>query len=424
MNYRKAYREITEDHFPEKMTITLGDTQLEYQKKTWRIETPTGLEEKGLRYGENPGQEAALYELVNGNLVLGECQFIGAGNGLVSSVSSEDLIQSGKHPGKTNLTDVDSALNILKYFDEPTVVIVKHNNPSGVATRSTLVEAYREAYYADRIAAFGGAAVCNRTIDKETAREMSHQYLEVVCAPHFEEDALEYLKQRKNLRIIQIRNIEKLQQYAYQRFLDFRSLMDGGLVIQQSPLNTIRSVEDFKTAVVEHKGVEYANKRAPTEKELNDMLFGWRVEMGVTSNSVIYVKNNTTVGIGTGEQDRVGVAEIAALKAYQKYADRLCFEEQGKPLWVLKEDIQQGKAEQHVLDDINTRVATARGNLEGSIMISDAFFPFPDTVAVAKKFGITGIVQPGGSLNDHLSIEAANDAGIAMVFTGQRAFKH
>jgi phosphoribosylaminoimidazolecarboxamide formyltransferase/IMP cyclohydrolase len=160
-DYKKAYRTIMDDHFPEDMVITFGDQTLIYRKRTWKIpDEGTGeLIEKGLRYGENPGQEAALYELVNGNLVLGDCQFIEPGSGLVSAITEDDMLQSGKHPGKTNLTDADNALNILKFLTKkPAVSIMKHNNPCGVAYGGILAEAYERATMADRIAAFGGCA--------------------------------------------------------------------------------------------------------------------------------------------------------------------------------------------------------------------------------------------------------------------------
>jgi phosphoribosylaminoimidazolecarboxamide formyltransferase/IMP cyclohydrolase len=311
---KKMYRTVMDDHFPAEMTVTFGDQVLVYKKRTWKIadEKSGELIEKGLRYGENPGQEAALYELVNGNLVLGECRFIEPGNGLVSAISNEDMIQSGKHPGKINLTDIDNALNIIKYLSEtPAVVIVKHNNPCGVAKAHTLSDAYRRADRADRVAAFGGCAVFNRTIDKTTAESVAKNYLEVVAAPEFEEGTLPILAERANLRIIRIERIDNLARYSETRYVDFKSLMDGGIIIQQSPLNLIRSANDFTLAETTYKGETCVIERKPTDAEYADMLFGWQVEQGVTSNSVIYVKDGVTVGIGTGEQDRVGVAEIA-----------------------------------------------------------------------------------------------------------------
>ena len=164
---KKMYRTVMDDHFPSKMTISFGNQTLVYRKRSWKIqdEKTSELIEKGLRYGENPGQEAAMYELVNGNLVLGDCGFIEPGRGLVSAVTEEDMIQSGKHPGKINMTDVDNALNIMKYLTKgPAAVILKHNNPCGAAYGSSLSEAYDKANRADRIAAFGGCALFNKAV--------------------------------------------------------------------------------------------------------------------------------------------------------------------------------------------------------------------------------------------------------------------
>jgi phosphoribosylaminoimidazolecarboxamide formyltransferase/IMP cyclohydrolase len=260
------------------------------------------LIEKGLRYGENPGQEAALFELINGNLVLGGCQFIQPGNGLVSSITEEDMIQAGKHPGKTNLTDLDNGLNIIKFFtDRPAAVILKHNNPCGAAYGGTLADVYDKANMSDRIAAFGGCLVVNRPMDKDTADMVSRNYLEVVAAPEFEDGTIHLLEKRKNLRIIKVSKIHELKKYRDFRFVDFKSLIDGGIIIQQSPVNKIRTKDDFLSAKTTYQGKEYVIARQPTAKDYDDMLFGWNVEQGITSNSVIYVKDGVTVGIGTGE---------------------------------------------------------------------------------------------------------------------------
>jgi phosphoribosylaminoimidazolecarboxamide formyltransferase / IMP cyclohydrolase len=426
---KKMYRTVMDDHFPSQVTISFGDQKLVYSKRAWKIADANSGEliEKGLRYGENPGQEAALYELIGGNLTLGECRFIEPGKGLVSAITEENLIQSGKHPGKTNLTDIDNALNILKYLTEkPAAVIVKHNNPCGVAYGSTIADAYDKANMADRIAAFGGCAVFNKPIDKETAELISANYLEVVAAPDFEEDALSILTKSKNLRIVKIDRIDRLADYKKERFIEFKSLIDGGIIVQQSPLNRISTPEDFKPATCEYKGKSYAIARKPTAEEYADMLFGWQVEQGITSNSVIYVKDGATVGIGTGEQDRVGVAEIAIYKAYTKYADALCFRRHGMPYKQLEAEILKGTKDSVLKDEIDKATAEARGGVIGSTMVSDAFFPFRDGVDVAIKEGIRAIVHPGGSLRDFESIEACNEADpqVTMVFTGQRAFKH
>ena len=424
---KKAYKTIMDDHFPDRMTVEFGDQKLVYRKRTWRMEDEGALVEKGLRYGENPGQESALYELVNGNLVLGNCRFIEPGNPLVSGVDEKMLIQFGKHPGKINLTDMDNALNILKYLmKSPAAVIVKHNNPCGVAKGSSAEEAFHRAYRADRIAAFGGCVALNRTVDAQAARLIGEQYLEVVVAPDYTGEALEILKTKKNLRIVQINRIDKLESYLDKPFVDFKSLIDGGIIVQQSQINKIRTKEDLKPAESEYKNEKYRIKRIPTEKEYEDLLFGWFVEQGVTSNSVLYVRDGVTTGIGTGEQDRVGVAEIAIYKAYTKYADILSFDRYKIPYKDLEREVLDGKRKSAEKIEIDEATKDACGGLKGSVAVSDAFFPFRDGVDVIIREGITAIVQPGGSLRDFEAIQACNEAdpSVAMVYTGQRAFKH
>ena len=423
------YRTVMDDHFPPEITISFGDQTLLYRKRSWKIlDQKTGeIIEKGLRYGENPGQEAALYELVNGNLALGQCRFIEPGNGLVSAITQEDMLQSGKHPGKINLTDVDNALNIIKYLtSRPAVVIVKHNNPCGVACGSDLSEAYEKAQMADRITAFGGCALFNRPMDLATAEMVAENYLEVVAAPEFEEGTVDILSKRANLRIIRISRMDKLADYADMRFVDFKSLMDGGMIVQQSPLNQIRSQEDFVLAGAEHQGKTYTIARKPAGDDYADMLFGWQVEQRITSNSVIFVKNGVTTGIGTGEQDRVGVTEIAIFKAYVKYADALCFKRYGLSYKDFELMVEQGRKDRDLLKEIDQETKAAKGGLIGACLVSDAFFPFRDGVDVAIRQEIKAIVQPGGSLRDFEIIEACNEAKpqVTMVYTGQRAFKH
>jgi len=426
---KKMYRTIMDDNFPDDMTIKFGGQALVYKKRTWKIpnEKTGELIEKGLRYGENPDQQAALYELVSGNLILGNCQYINPGSGLVSSIAEEDMIQAGKHPGKINMTDLDNALNIMKYLmDKPAAVILKHNNPCGAAYGKDIADAYNRANMADRIAAFGGCLVVNRAMDIKTAEMVNANYLEVVAAPDFEEGAVEILAKRKNLRIIRVKKIDELSKYRDFRFVEFKSLIDGGIIVQQSPMNRIRTKNDFLPAKTIYKGREYIAERAPTDREYEDMLFGWNVEQGITSNSVIYVKDGLTVGIGTGEQDRVGVAEIAVFKAYTKYADALCFKKCGIPYKTFELEAEQGKRDRKLLNEIDEETKRNKGGLIGSVMVSDAFFPFRDGIDAGIKQGVAAVVQPGGSERDFEVIEACNEAEpkVAMVFTGQRAFKH
>lgn len=413
--YLKAmYKTIMDDHFTPQMEISFidGDKRetLFYEKVSWVINEVN----KGLRYGENPGQEAALYRLVNGNLALGDAKTIAPGKYLVSDI---ELLQSGKHPGKTNLTDADNALNILRYFtDTPCAVIVKHNNPCGAARAQSLEQAYSKAYMADRVAAFGGCIALNKALDKTTAQAIANQYAEVVVAPEFEQGVMDILGARKNLRVIRINTIDKLQSFIGERVIDFKSLMDGGMVAQWSFVPQSLSQKDLLLASTEYKGKTYKVNREPTQQEYEDMLFGWLVESGITSNSVIYVKDNVTIGIGTGEQDRVGVAQIAVDKAYRKLEDRYSFERYEMPFVNLEDEEKKAQ--------IQNDVKEVKGGLIGSAMVSDAFFPFRDGIDVGLDQGVKAVIQPGGSLNDFQAVEACNENDATMVYTGQRSFKH
>ena len=424
---KEMYKKVVKDKFPDTIRIDMGGQILEYRKKTWNIydaDEKTDVE-RGIRYGENPDQPAALYELVNGNIVLGDVRFFDPTIGLVSRLTEKDQLQVGKHPGKINLTDVDNALNILRFIDQKAACsIMKHNNPCGAAYGPTAAEAFQKAFWCDRIAAFGGAVVFNRAVDKETAEAMAPYYFEVVAAPDYVDGALEVLKKWKNLRILQINEIERLQRYKGNRIIDFKSLMDGGLIIQESQPFTIKGKEDLKPAQTTYKGTQYRVKRAPTEREIDDMLFGWYVESGVSSNSAIFIKDGATVAIGTGEQDRVGVVEIATYKAYTKYLDGLVYKKFGVPYAVFKLEAEKGQRKMDDLKDLEAETAENKGGLKGSVVVSDGFFPFRDGVDAAFNQGATGVIQPGGSERDYEVIEACNEAGATMVFTGQRLFKH
>jgi phosphoribosylaminoimidazolecarboxamide formyltransferase/IMP cyclohydrolase len=411
---KKAYHTIMDDPFPKRMELSFvfeeHRSTLIYQKVSWVIE---GIR-KGLRYGENPGQEAALYRLINGNLVLGDVRLIEPGRYLVSDA---ELLQAGKHPGKINLTDADNALNILRHLTErPAVAIMKHNNPSGVAMSDSLVQAYLKADLADHVAAFGGCIALNRSVDKATAEAISERYAEVVVAPDYEEGCVGILGRRKNLRIMRIENMHRLVSFAAERFLDLKSLIDGAIITQLSYVPQVRTKENLRLAETVFQGKPYRIEREPTEAEYEDMIFGWLVEAGVTSNSVLYAKDLATVGIGTGEQDRVGVAEIARDKAYRKLCDRLAYERHG----VIFSSLEDKTGQQEILEEVKSR----RGGLAGAVMVSDAFFPFRDGVDVGLCEGVTAVVQPGGSVNDYQSIQACNEYGATMVFTGQRSFRH
>ncbi len=421
---KNMYTAIQDDPFPADMTITLGGQTLVYRKRTWTIDG----EERGLRYGENPDQPAALYELVDGSLSVGGVAFRGPGKGLVAALTEANMLQSGKHPGKINLTDVDNGLNILQYLAaKPAAVILKHNNPSGAAwSDAGLADAFRKAFHADRIAAFGGAIVVNRTLDAATAEIINSAYFEVVAAPDFEPAALAALKTKKNLRILQIPGIAFLDSLGAEPFLEFKSLIDGGQVAQFSFRNRIRGAADFLPAQAQDKEGNTFIARAPSAREADDLLFAWAVEAGVTSNSVIFVKDGATVAIGTGEQDRVGCVQITVSKALTKYADMLSFSRAGLSIYELTHKALTDPEAAAMLQGIEAEAREAKGGLPGSVLVSDGFFPFRDGVDLAIRQGVTAIAQPGGSIRDPEVIAACNQAApqVAMVFTGQRSFKH
>ncbi len=418
------YHTIVEDSFPSELVITMGDARLVYKKRVWAIDG----EQRGLRYGENPDQPAALYELAEGGLHLEGKTWRGPHQGMVSALSEAQMLQAGKHPGKTNLTDVDNGANILQYLSKrPAAAILKHNNPCGVAWSDLgLADAVQKAFECDRIAAFGGAVVVNRPLDEATAHYLAGNYVEVVAAPAFDKAALTILSARKNLRILEIPALGHLEQYADIPFLDIKSLMDGGLVLQQSFVNRIRTVDDFLPAAATTKEGLSVNARKPEKQEAEDLLFAWAVESGVSSNSVIFARNGATVAIGTGEQDRVGCVDLAIHKAYTKYADSLAFARHKLSLYELQLKALADKDMAASLAAIQEETRLARAGLPGTVLISDGFFPFRDGVDVAIAQGVTAIAQPGGSVRDYEVIAACNEAKpqVAMVFTGQRSFRH
>jgi len=262
-DFKAAYKTIMDDHFTPRMEISFVDgatrQTLVYEKVSWIIDGVA----KGLRYGENPGQEAALYKLVNGNLLLGDVAGVQPGRYLASDA---ELLQFGKHPGKINITDLDNALNILRYLmDAPCTAIMKHNNPSGVALGATLAESYQRANLADRVAAFGGAIALNREVDVATATLIAENYAEVVAAPEFAPGVMDIFARKKNLRVMRVRNLARLAEFAAQRFVDFKSLMDGGLIAQWSFIPAARSRDKLQPAQATHKGQEYRiNRLRPT----------------------------------------------------------------------------------------------------------------------------------------------------------------
>ncbi|WP_166243972.1 bifunctional phosphoribosylaminoimidazolecarboxamide formyltransferase/IMP cyclohydrolase [Paenibacillus turpanensis] len=302
-----------------------------------------------LRYGENPHQAAAFYKKPL------------AASGSITT--AEQL--HGKELSYNNINDANAALQIVREFDEPSVVAVKHMNPCGVGIGESIFDAYRKAYEADPTSIFGGIVAANRVIDGETAKLLNEIFLEIVLAPDFSEEALTILKQKKNIRLLRLGDIPlvgKNPQHVV-------TSVEGGLLVQESDTLQITPSE-LKTVT----------DRAPTEEELKQLLFAWKVVKHVKSNAITLARDNMTIGVGAGQMNRVGAARIAIEQAGDK--------------------------------------------AKGAVLASDAFFPMGDTVELAAKAGITAIIQPGGSIKDEESIKAANEHGIAMVFTGVRHFKH
>ena len=302
--------------------------------------------QKELRYGENPHQQAAVYG------------------------RQENFINCfhGKELSYNNYLDIDGALHLMADFkdEDPTVAIFKHTVPCGIATKKSLNEAYKRAFATDRVSPFGGIVITNRPLDMETAESIDSIFTEIILAPDYEDGVTDFLKQKKNRRLIRILNYPKTADE-----LNIRTIF-GGALCQQV---------DYK--LIGRDEVEVVTKRKPTEQELSDLLFGWKVVKHVKSNAIVYAKENATCGIGTGQTSRVDSSIIAVQKAKNENL-----------------------------------------SLKGSIIASDAFFPFADGVIAAAESGATAVIQPGGSIRDQEVVEAANKHDMAMVFTGIRHFHH
>lgn len=319
----------TGEVFPEKYTVT-------YEK----------IQE--LRYGENPHQKAAFYReplALGGNIT-----------------TAEKL--HGKELSYNNINDANAALQIIQEFEEPAVVAVKHMNPCGVGIGETILHAYQKAFEADPVSIFGGIIAANRAIDEATARQMHEIFLEIIIAPEFTPEAREILQQKKNLRLLKLGEIRKDDKETFNI-----TTIEGGMLIQEADRHRIGE-DDLKVV----------SERKPTDEELKQLLFAWKVVKHVKSNAILLAADNMTVGVGAGQMNRVGAAKIAIEQAGDK--------------------------------------------ARGAVLASDAFFPMGDTLELAAKAGITAVIQPGGSIRDEESIRVANENGIAMIMTGVRHFKH
>lgn len=420
---KDMYRTVLKDTFPDTMTITLGDAVLTYKKRTWHIDGET----KGLRYGENPDQPAALYEMESGKLAIDGVEWRGP-QGIMSALTEAQML-------RPEASRQDQPHRRGQRLQHPPIPRGTPPPPSSSSTTTPAERRGPRKAWATHWPRPSGATASPPSAGPwwSTARwtcrpptSSPPTILKWSPAPDFEEGVLEKLAARKNLRIFKLPALARLGELAGVPFLDVKSMADGGIILQQSFVNRIRSAADFIPAVATTKDGLTVSARKPTPQEADDLVFAWAVEAGVTSNSVIFAHNGATVAIGTGEQDRVGCVELAIFKAYTKYADTLAFTRHGMTLYELKLKAKEDAEAAEQLAAIEADTQKAKGGLSGTVLVSDGFFPFRDGVDVCIAQGVTAIAQPGGSLRDYEVIGAVNEASprVAMVFTGQRSFKH
>ena len=368
-NLRKMYRTRTVGEFADALEI--GGVR--YEKV------------KDLRYGTNPNQPAAFYRPVgDGALVLGAMRELKTG---MSGLS------------QTNLEDMHRALETVKYFSEPAVAVMKHCNPSGAARRyadESLADVYVKARDCDPQAAFGSVVGFNVAIDKATAEVLMSSVVHAVCAPGYEEGVLDILSAgakygyNKEIRVVEVDNIDKLPKFAgdaARGIGEVKVFADGSLVIAEPYVSSVRSVADLRVAECSDKKRDSTKSAVPaTPEQMQDMLFAWYVCINTRSNSCVVAKCGATLATGTGQQDRVGAFKDAVLRLGEKY--------------------KGGQA------------------VEGAVVATDGFLPFRDSVDVAADAGLAAILSPGGSISDYQVIEAGNERGVAMLFTGERCFSH
>lgn len=309
--------------------------------------TLTYKKHSDMRYGENPHQAASAFQIPGDK-----------SNGILNA-----KIHQGKKLSYNNIMDADAALSCLKEFRSTACVIVKHANPCGVALGANMLDVYKRAFSADSISAFGGVIAINQPCDDLLAKEISKVFVEIILAPAFTKKSLDILSKKKNLRVLEVGNIEPRDQ-----LLEVKNIV-GGLIVQETD-----------TSILSKNKLEIVTELEPSEEEINTMLFGWKVLKHIKSNGILIVKENTTVGVGAGQVSRVDSVDIAIKKSGTEIKD--------------------------------------------SFLCSDAFFPFRDSIDKIAGSGIKAVLQPGGSIRDNEVISACNEHGIAMVFTGQRCFKH
>ncbi len=381
-------------------------TDVTDMKRTYRTATqgdfPATLElrlekECDLRYGENPNQAAAMYRLQGTSL---------------AELTNIRLAKSGKGGlSATNFMDVTRALEILKYFEKPAVAVMKHLIPCGFARQygaDTLDEIYIAARDADARSAFGSVVVLNRSVDTATAEALISTYVEGVAAPEYEPGVLDMLSTKQDLRVILYSNLEKLPKFAgddTEGLYDIRVLPTGRVLVQQPYLSSIKGPDDLITdPLVVKDNRSFIVEREPTERELEDLLTAWYVNLGVRSNGIVVVKNGVTEAIGTGQQERVGAVEQVIMKAYQKEMQR-----EGIHFDLLEHTFIEG---------------LSRNPLYKSVVSSDGFFPFRDSIDLLAPCGVSAVIQPGGSVKDYEVIQAVNEHKMAMAFTLERCFSH
>jgi AICAR transformylase/IMP cyclohydrolase PurH len=352
---RKIYRTAQKEDFPESLKLVMNGKAVEYSKVHWTV----GGQGRGLRYGTNPHQRAALYKPLHSR----------------GGVGNVEWIKWGKDgPSATNIEDGSHGLRIVGYFDEPAVAVMKHLNPSGVAvghSGQSLSGVYVRARDADPRAAFGSVVTFNREVDKQTAEELSNTFVEVVYAPGFDDSAIGILNAKKDVRLGKVRRLADDSAHP-----DIVVLDDGSLIFEDSYSTKIQSNDDLKRLSV-------ATKRSPSEFEYRAMLHSWWTVCEVRSNAVVFWKNDASLAIGTGQQDRIGAIEACIEKAHRYHH-----------------------------------------SLTGSVMASDGFLPKMDNVEAVAKEGVSAIIQPGGSVEDPELIKACDAHQISMVLTGERSFRH
>ncbi|MBU1974902.1 MAG: IMP cyclohydrolase [Nanoarchaeota archaeon] len=377
---KRVYRTGKSEEFP-------GTLLVELQKKS------------SLRYGENPNQPAAVYKFRKSS---------------ISEFTDIRLVKSGKGGlSATNLMDVTRALDILKFFKAPSVAVMKHLIPSGFATqyrKERLAKTYRLARDADFRSAFGSMVVFNTKVDVQTAKAIMERYVEGVAAPGFEEQALIVFGQKKDLRVIEFSNLDKLPKFIdddTRGLFDMKVLPTGRVIVQKPYLSSIRSESDsiIDPMVKNKERKAITVKKRPTKNQMRDLLTAWYVNLGVRSNGIVFVKNGVTIAVGSGQQERVGAIEQAIIKAYQKAMDK-------------------EKIKYNPLKGISQMKKLKNNPLKGAVVSSDGFFPFRDSIDLLAKIGVTAIIQPGGSIKDFEVIQAVNDNKMAMVYTLERCFGH